>query len=244
MRIPPKISFDAFRDLRALYVHLLEHSLLVVEDWAGNEADFVKIGQAFGVLERPSQATDQHGGALFRVTSTGTDNVGVGRYWHSDGFAHTLAPALITLYHVAVGVKASAGTAFVDGCMAWNSLDRKWQEQLEGRYWTHISGSRHLIVRTHHALGVPVLSINLGKVSTIDGMDSSRIKSTIEYLGDILDRSSGYLHEWEKGDLLIVDNRRLLHRAPLNIVGERVLWRVSVIASTLADQEFPPCQQQ
>lgn len=221
-----KVSQEDSLSLRAA---ALAHGMVVVRGWHGDEGDFVEFGRTFGQLERASPRDSRHGGQLFRVASSGTENVNVGRYWHSDGFAHTSAPALLTVYHVAKGAKTSNGTAFVDGFVALARLSPELRHVVASHWWVHTSGSRHPFVLPHHVHRELALSLNLGKISAIEGMVEHDLRLTLASLTDELDRAPRYTHAWEQGDLLLVDNRRMLHHAPVVVMGERLLWRVSVV---------------
>lgn len=208
---------------------VLAHGLVVVRGWTGSEEGFVDLGRRLGRLERASPREQQHGGQLFRVTSSQPHATAVGRYWHADGFAHSSAPAMLTIYHVASGTACCSGTAFTDGAVAWRNLDAHQQTSLRNRTWTHASGARHAFCVLHHATGTEVLSVNLGKTIEIQGLSRDEMQTELDRLHQTLSRGDVYTHHWRPGDLLLADNRRLLHHAPQKIWGKRELWRVSVV---------------
>lgn len=227
--VPLEYGNRWLEDPAALRAAVLAHGMVVTRGWRGGEADFVELGRTLGQLERASPRDSQHGGQLFRVASFGTENVNVGRYWHCDGFAHSSAPALLTVYHVAKGVKASSGTAFVDGIAALARLSPQLRDILARHWWVHTSGSHHPFVLLHPAYQESALSVNLGKVAAIEGVGEQDLRVTVASLTDALDREPSYTHAWEQGDVLLVDNRRMLHHAPNVVTGKRLLWRVSVV---------------
>lgn len=239
---PLSVNSSALNQLPVLLADVLTRGVVVARGWKGSQADFVELGRSFGVLERPSSHYIDRPPELFVVASNGdSSDANVGCYWHSDGFAHTSAPALLTIYHVAKGASPSAGTAFVDGHETWCGLGALAQKQLEGRHWMHVSRARHPFVLPHHWSGLPVLSVNLGRMVAIDEMDEDCRRKTIAWLSNALGRMPCYMHQWQEGDVVIADNRRLLHHAPKLVIGERVLWRVSVVS--FSDEIVQVCDQ-
>lgn len=222
----PLIALDGPSALRAA---MLNAGIVVVRGWFGAEEDFVELGRRFGVLERASPRDVLHEGQLFKVSTCPGDPVGVGRYWHADGFVNTTAPALMTIYHVAKGASPVTGTTFIDGCAAWSNLSESLRSRIGDRWWVHASGSRHRFVVNHHMYQLPVILVNLGKISTIEGMNENEMRQTVSNLSEELDREPRYIHRWNPGDILLVDNRRMLHRGPKVIDEERILWRTSVV---------------
>lgn len=208
--------------------------IVLIRNWFGSEDAFVTFGRRFGELERASPRDLMHEGQLFRVLGRSTDRVG--RYWHADGFAKTAAPARLTLYHVARGASAASGTAFIDGWSAWRDLPPLLRHRLCDRAWMHESGSMHPFIAEHPVYRCPMLSVNLGRMSAITDMDVDEMRQTIAELAAELDQMPRYVHVWEPGQILLVDNRRMLHRGPDQVDLERILWRASV--TTLLEEGF------
>ncbi len=218
--------FDSPLVLRAM---IMNAGVVKVRGWFGTEEEFVELGCRLGALERASPKDSRHLGRLFRVKSRPGDSVGVGRYWHADGFAGTSAPALITIYHVVKGTSSVSNTSFVDGYAAWSNLNNPLRALICDRWWAHASGSRHRFVVDHHKHQCPTISVNLGKISSIQGMNGVAVKRTVSRIATALDLEPRYVHRWTPGDVLLVDNRRMLHRGPDKVDRERILWRTSVI---------------
>ena len=208
---------------------IISEGIVLVRGWTGAEGDFVELGRRFGVLERATPRDWRHNGTLFRVSGGSGELNEVGTYWHADGFAKTTAPALITIYHVAKGASPTIGTAFIDGCFSWSKLPEFLRERVRNRWWIHPSGSRHRFVVKHYVHETPVLLVNTGKICAIDGMNEIEMRETVTDLECALDRMSCYIHPWNYGDILLVDNRRMLHRGPKKVDQERILWRTSVV---------------
>lgn len=226
---PLERDLSSLNDPPGFFADVLAEGIVLVRGWRGEEDEFIALSRRFGALERATPRDPRHGGQLFRVNSRPDDDTAVGRYWHADGFAGTTAPALVTIYHVARGASATSGTAFVDGFAAWAGLPPALRRTLRRRNWVHRSGAAHAFALQHQVHRHCALSVNLGKVAAISGMSEPEIRQTVLTLGRILDNAPRYIHAWSPGDILFVDNRRYLHRAPDLVDTERLLWRASVV---------------
>ena len=172
-------------------------------------------------------------------------------FWHTDKSYHAV-PSLLTMLH-AVELPPNGGdTLFANMHMAWDALSEGEQRELEGLRLVHSwEASRrntgnipateqqkrerppvsHPLVRTHPATGRRSLYLGM-HVSHVEGMepDASR-----ELLARLLEAATVdehvYRHAWRPGDLVMWDNRCLLHRADRNYdmaAHARVLHRTVV----------------
>lgn len=228
--VPVEEELSALEQADSLLDAVLAAGIILLRDWQGSEDGFVALGRRFGTLEKASPRDPRHEGQLFRVRTRPEDNSAIGRYWHADGFAGTSVPALMTIYHVVQGASRESGTAFIDGCEAWIRLPPALRNRLSESSWMHKSGFRHSFALPHRLFGRPVLSVNLGKIAAISGMDQAEMHETLLELDRALNTIPRYVHGWRPGDILLVDNRRMLHRAPDRVLSERLLWRISVIS--------------
>lgn len=172
-------------------------------------------------------------------------------FWHTDKSYHAV-PSLLTMLH-AVETPAQGGdTQFANMHMAWDSLDRETQEEVSdlcaihsweaNRRNTNQSPAtdiqkrerppvRHPVVRSHPVTGRKALYLGI-HTSHIDGRPKEEGHA---FLNRLLRRATKadfiYTHKWQKGDLVLWDNRCLLHRAVANFDMEserRVLHRTVV----------------
>ena len=87
----------------------------------------------------------------------------------------------------------------------------------------------HPLVRTHPESGVPSIYINPIRIEGILGLDH---KEALPLLDDLLDHATAerfqYRHRWQPGDLVMWDNRCLLHKAngDYDMNQRRYLYRV------------------
>ena len=72
----------------------------------------------------------------------------------------------------------------------------------------------HPLVRTHPVTGKKALYIHPGKTEKLEGMTPSQSRTFVDSLMTrIIQPEISYRHKWRKGDLVIMDNRALLHIA-------------------------------
>jgi taurine dioxygenase len=134
---------------------------------------------------------------------------------------------------------------------AYDALPAKMQERIAGRLAIHVYQSSHSarklmqlsdankervpnavlhpIVRTHPETGRKSIYINPIRIEGILGLDH---REALPLLDELLDHATRetfqYRHEWRPGDLVIWDNRRLLHKAngDYDMDQTRYLYRV------------------
>jgi len=175
-------------------------------------------------------------------------------FWHSDK-AYLPVPALLTMLH-AVELPPSGGdTQFADMIRAHASLSDEVRQQVSGlravhslEYMRVSTGDRaptdaerraappvvHPLVRTHPETGEKSLFVGM-YCSRIVGMDSAAGRALLDQLlAHATQQRFVYTHRWSPGDLVIWDNRCLLHRAVANYdmaASRRVLLRLVVKGS-------------
>ncbi|MDB5903174.1 MAG: Taurine dioxygenase [Betaproteobacteria bacterium] len=156
--------------------------------------------------------------------------------WHTDHTNQELPPKFTMLYAVAVPDKGGA-TSVCNSRAAYESLPEDLKQKINGMKTenTLISSARFGIanpdilkeqlqsrkpptvqplVRTHPDTGTKAVWFHKGKTERIIGMTP---EDTQEFLQELTDRITQpqfcYAHQYQKGDLLIIDDRAALHRA-------------------------------
>ena len=166
--------------------------------------------------------------------------------WHTDSTYMPLA-AKASMLAALVVPPEGGGTEFADMRAAYDALDPSMQERLEGLSAYHslyhsqakagfAHGTDHLygfhdkgaplrpVIKTHPETGRK--SIYTGRHAyAIDGMDAGEATTLLdELLAAACRPPRTYLHEWRVGDLVVWDNRRMMHRAqPYDTSHARVL---------------------
>jgi alpha-ketoglutarate-dependent taurine dioxygenase len=175
--------------------------------------------------------------------------------WHTDKPYYPVPPMLTALY--AVELPPQGGdTEFANTAMGYAALPAEIKRRIAGLrvvfYWGASAGTSvgslptqvapreyppidHPLVRTHPETGAKALYLG-NHASHILGMSETEGRAL---LGELVEHTTKpqfvYTHRWRKGDLVIWDNRCLLHRAVANYeMGRypRVLHR-SVVRGTV-----------
>ena len=185
--------------------------------------------------------------------------------WHADS-SYRAVPSDASLFRAEIVPAEGGDTLFADATAAWRTLEPAMQRRVEGLYSVHSLetlrqwGLRHNperdpntdqqsaafppvrqpLVRTHPATGAKSLYVCPAVISHIEGMSEDESTALIETL--IMHATQArfvYCHHWRKGDLVMWDNRAVLHTASLfdHTRYQRLMYRTTVAgnAPTLAD---------
>lgn len=169
--------------------------------------------------------------------------------WHTDKAYHPVPPMLTMLY--AVELPPSGGdTEFANTAMAYAALADEMKRQISGlrvvfRWGAGLGESDvatygelmdrpaviHPLVRTHPETGVKALYLG-NHASHIEGLPAAEGAALLDRLLEHATRRQFvYTHRWRIGDLVMWDNRCLLHCAVANFdlaQDRRVLYRTVV----------------
>ena len=171
-----------------------------------------------------------------RDSKGGPAKVGKNATWHTDHTNQEMPPKFTVLYAVEVPDKGGA-TSVCNSRAAYESLPADFRKKLDGMKTenTLISSARFKIanpdilkdqlesktpptvqplVRTHPDTGTKAVWFHKSKTERIIGMTP---EETQDFLQELTDRITQpqfcYAHQYEKGDLLIIDDRASLHKA-------------------------------
>jgi alpha-ketoglutarate-dependent taurine dioxygenase len=156
--------------------------------------------------------------------------------WHTDHTNQELPPKFTMLYAVAVPDKGGA-TSVCNSRAAYEALAEDVKRKIAGMKTenTLISSARfknanpdilkaqldskkpptiHPLVRTHPETGTKAVWFHKSKTEKVTGMTP---EETQDFLQDLTDKITQpqfcYAHEYQKGDLVIIDDRASLHKA-------------------------------
>ncbi len=174
-----------------------------------------------------------------------------GTYWHSDvSFRDRPAHASV-LY--AIEIPPHGGdTIFTDMTAAYEALSDGMKNVLDGVQAVHdfavaaatqyakpividkdFDGANkclHPVVRTHADTGKKSLYVNPGFTSHLDGFSMAESRAILEFLYQHATQPEfQYRHSWQPHDLLVWDNRQLMHYAVKDYSADRYLERCTVI---------------
>jgi alpha-ketoglutarate-dependent 2,4-dichlorophenoxyacetate dioxygenase len=171
--------------------------------------------------------------------------------WHTDKAYHAVPPLLTTLYAVELPVQGG-DTEFANTAMGYAALPPDIQRRIAGLRVVFRWGAGrdaangaplpetglrdrppvdHPLVRTHPDTGAKALYLG-NHSSHIQGLPEDEGRALLDRLLEhTTQREFVYAHRWRNGDLVLWDNRCLLHRAVANYrlgLDRRVLHRTVV----------------
>ena len=199
--------------------------------------------------------------AVYRVSNKVAGGVAQGRaragdYWHSD-VSFRRHPAQASLLHAIEIPPAGGDTMFADMHQAYDALSESMKALIDGLEAVHdfavaaaSSGTYrsdqlvstdfdgqnrciHPVVIRHPETGRKALFVNPGFTAGLVGFEPEESRALLGFLHAHATRHEFvYRHRWAPGDLVIWDNRSLMHHAVVDYEGkgERYMHRVTVIA--------------
>jgi taurine dioxygenase len=162
------------------------------------------------------------------------------RYIPGEGFhtdhSNAASPPKATVLHAVRLPDGGGDTQYVNMHVAYDDLPEATKRRLDGLKAVHVYQSRHSarklmelsaegldrvpdavvhpIVRTHPESGRKAIYINPIRVDGITGMAEA---DALRLLADLVEHATQlkyqYRHRWRPGDLIMWDNRSLLHKA-------------------------------
>ena len=199
---------------------------------------------------------------LYRLSNVGEDGKPNGRHpdrgtlvWHTDGSWRPLTGQATIIYGEIVP-HSGGETHFCDMYGAWERLSPQWKARIEGKRAVHnldFSRNRrhgedpmtdeqrkvtppvdHPIVRTHPETGRKCLFLG-DHAEYILGIPYEQGRAWIDELNKVVVHDDlTYKHHWNPGQLLVWDNRCLMHRAtPFDTATQcRIIRRCTVLGDT------------
>jgi taurine dioxygenase len=250
---PPQL--DAVRDaFRA-------HHVVVFRDQDLSQDAQLAFTRQFGEVEehvgRHAAGTARYG-LVHTVTNLDDDGrpttklVQLGNYhWHTDKSYHAV-PSLMTILHARELPPEGGDTQFANMAMGYAALPDAMKQRIAGLRVIHSwAASRrragapppsdiemrerppveHPLVRTHPETGAKTLYMG-NHASHVVGLSEVESEALLdELLAHATQPAFVYTHRWRPGDLVVWDNRCLLHRALANYAmttHRRVLHRTVV----------------
>jgi len=226
-------------DVAAMETALTEHLLIVIRDQQLAPAQLLVAMRLFGdTMEQhlTDMLMDDHPEIAVldsRTSPVDTDGTALplgSRDWHTDHTNHARPPKMTALYAVALPKSGGGDTGFANMHAAYDALPAtkkaamvgmKTHNKIEDNLYVSAGDKArfgsvqvHPLIRTHPVTGKRAIYIHPGKTVKLDGMAPEESQAFIDKLmGEIIQPEVSYRHKWRKGDLLICDNRALLHIA-------------------------------
>jgi taurine dioxygenase len=252
------VEMDTRAALNAAFV---EHSVLVVRDQELTPAQMLAAVELFGPVFRQHNTRfalpdcpEIHYISNQDRFPDGTRYI-PGEGWHTD-HSNDTRPPKATVLHAVTLPDHGGDTQFANMAAAYAALPADMQQRIAGLMAIHVYQSSHSarklmglpeaakervpnavlhpVTRTHPENGRRSIYINPIRIEGIVGMDH---REALPLLNELLafgtQNSFEYRHEWRPGDLLLWDNRCVLHKAngDYDMEQTRYLYRVMLQGS-------------
>jgi taurine dioxygenase len=228
------------RTRRAVYDAFIRYHVLCFRDQHLTEDQQVAFSEYFGTLERHMARNRGTGHPLVHIVSNlGADGKPSGKVastgWHSDK-SFRPEPSLATILHARIMPPNGGDTCFANMIAAYEALSDTDKADLEPLRVVHsweMSRARlglratveeiadapplvHPLVRVIPETGQKALFMG-EHASHLDGFPFAEGRARLEALTEhAVQERFVYHHNWRQGDMLMWDNRCLLHRADPN----------------------------
>ena len=236
-----RLDRDMADDTRAeLNRAFARHHVLVIRDQELTPEGFKQAAQVFGEL-LPHDKKQHHVPGHPDVYYVSNDEIVNGRRiipgetFHTDHSNHPAPPKATTLF--AVSLPSRGGdTQYINMHRAYDDLPAATKQRIDTLRAVHVYLSKysprplgaideasirnlpppgiHPLVRTNPDNGRKALFLNPVRIESIVGMDDDAAQALIgELMAHATQPKYEYRHQWRHGDMVIWDNRSVMHQA-------------------------------
>ncbi len=246
----------------ALNQAFVDRHVLVIRDQEFTPEDFKTAAQVFGMLQ-PHDKKARHLPGYPDVYFVSNDEFVNGRRiipgetFHTDHSNHPAPPKATTLF--AVQLPSRGGdTQYVNMHRAYEELPDQTKQRIDHLKAVHVYISKysprplgaidedsvralpppgvHPIVHTHRDNGRKALFLNPVRMESIVGMPDQEALALIDQLMQHATQERyEYRHQWRTGDMVIWDNRSVMHQAnpDYDMAERRFLYRLMLKGAPL-----------
>jgi taurine dioxygenase len=217
---------------------LADHGVAVFRDQDVDDDDFLSFLRRFGDLLFTTGETPVDGFPDLNVISNIGRTTPPKSTFHVDSSYLSRPPAYTALR--AVRIPSQGGqTLFTNQYLAFDTLPADVVERLEGRSITHVvtgldlgdddeTSAVHPVFWKHPISGRTALYLSTPtRCAAISGLAPLEAEETVRYLFEhSTSEANTFRHTWLPGDVVMWDNRCVLHRADhADVVGDRLMHR-------------------
>jgi taurine dioxygenase len=226
---------------RAINDAFVKHSVICIRDQNLTPEQLVSFSKRFGPLmvHVLKEALLEGHPEIYRLSNKKVDGKAQGRpnagqYWHSD-LTYEPVPSLGSVMYGLEVPDYGGDTLFASTAHAFDTLSKPMQEFLEGLTAEHLFAHafrggtnpaartgdplherpavEHPVVRVHPESGRKCIFVNDGFTVRIKGVTPAESTALMAFLNAHMTRAEVvYRHHWRTGDVIIWDNRALVHR--------------------------------
>ena len=233
---------------------LAEYHVLAVEARDMRPEQHVALARHFGELEH-HEFFNNLGPGLEHITVLDSSRGDRSNMWHIDE-QFLNRPPIVTMTHAQLLPSYGGDTSFISLHAAYEALSPAMHRYLDGltalhdlaliseMAWQGGSGgpeqlaesllkgkyASHPVVLVHPVTGRRALYVSPTYTRFIEGVPRPESRVVLDYLNEHVQKPEfGYRHRWEPGDLLVWDNRSVMHHAAFDFEDRRIMYRISVI---------------
>ena len=239
----------------ALNAEFAKYHVLVFRDQKMEPPDFAKAGEIFGELMSHHHKDVRVGHPEVYVVKNEKTETGFriqGGSFHTDHSNHPVPPKATALHPVSLPTYGG-DTQFVNMHNAYDDLPEATKRRIAGLKAVHVFESKfsprklrpldeksreelpppgiHPLVRLHPENGRKALYMNPVRIEAIVGMPEKEALALVaELMAHATQKKYEYRHKWRYGDMVIWDNRSVMHQAngDYDMNETRFLYRIMV----------------
>lgn len=242
---------------KGLNAEFAKYHVLAFRDQKLSPADFAQAGEIFGPL-MPHHHKDVRADGHPDVYVVRNERVAPGEYriqgetFHTDHSNHPIPPKATALHPMSLP-RYGGDTQFVNMHDAYDDLPEAMKRRIEGLRAVHVWESKfsprklrplteeskeelpppgiHPLVRVHPENGRKALYLNPVRIDSIVGMPDNEALALIkELMAHATQKKYEYRHQWRYGDMVIWDNRSVMHQAngDYDMNETRYLYRIMI----------------
>ena len=220
----PSIDDAVFAELESLF---LSHHVLVFPDQVLSPEQHMAFGQRWGTLVRHPYSALPDYPELIELTNHGKKG-DVNQHWHSD-MTYNAEPPKLTMLYALEAPELGGDTAFSNQTLAYEALSDGMKNMLDGLLAMHSAEglaalygadqseaprAEHPVVRTHDETGNKALYVCKAFTRRFVEWSREESASVLDFLYRHSIREEFQArHHWHPGDLVMWDNRSMLHFA-------------------------------
>ena len=242
--------------LQALEAALVKHEALVLQVPEMTPDQHLAIAKHFGDAEVHTFYPNL-GDGYEQITVIDSKLGDRADMWHHDE-SFLPSPPIVTMTHAQILPATGGDTCWISMTSAYDALSPRMKQYLEGlsawhdmnapmtaalqqgvvtheRYVQVVAQNRrhlHPVVRMHPITGRKALYVSPTYVTHIDGLPPAESRAILAYLyAHCMQVEFLFKHRWTLGDMVIWDNRSVIHNAILDYAPhQRRMHRASVFA--------------
>jgi taurine dioxygenase len=218
-----------------------KYHVLIIRGQKFDPVQFIQAAQVFGELQPHDGKDKKHVPGHPEVYFVSNEQMVAGKRiiagetFHTDHSNHPVPPKATLLFPVSLPSRGG-DTQYVNMHDAYDDLSTEIKQRISGLRAVHVYQSKysprelgglseaarsqlpppgmHPLVRIHPENGRKALYVNPVRIESIVGMPDDEALSLIaELMQHATQKRYEYRHQWQPGDMVIWDNRSVMHQA-------------------------------